>query len=617
VVGCVAQLAVLALPVFADEMTGPSPRSGVHSTVEARIRRHRAAFPSDDAQREIAVGRLVAASRDRVRREVMALSTPLPAALGQALEAELQAGVGGSVERLARCCQSLQDATAGQLAPSLRRLFAVIRDHGRLVSVATVVDMKSYAARLDALLADMADDPSRPGVLNDGAAITRMVAILADDPLASGLLCNVATDCRTPNVVIDLPVVPLPGLPAQAIHRDVHFSRSVDGAVISSDGAGSLNVGARLAECNHGLRVVFDTGGSGAADLVARRRRVKVHAGLHSRLDGTVTLTLAEDGLSIAPPTVAVRNTLTLRETSFAARTRILRKAGGMVATGVIARRLPEITTRTEHEMQREMCVEITRVMASASRVANASWVNMRDRMQRDLGAAVAFGGTHVAGAARLSLHATVDAASPAFVTGAPPAIPSDGIADRIDLHLNQSVPTQLADLVGGIRLVETDFRELCLEPLGLVPEFDEDFTHGAAPSEIRLATFRPLQISFREGSLGFDVRLDSFTVAGGPVVTRPCRIRAVYAVDYEGGELRMQRMGRPELATGDADLDTALMRVATRFFPLRASATDVTLVNELLSHAGMKLGQLRLAEQWLGISIHYDPARVIREFMP
>ena len=314
---------------------------------------------------------------------------------------------------------------------------------------------------------------------------------------------------------------------------------------------------------------------------------------------------------------MAVRNTLTLRDTSFVARTRILRKAGGLVAAGIIARRLPEITTRTEHEMQREMSVEIARAVASTLRDANASWVNMRDRMQRDLGAAVAFGGTHVAGAARLSLHATVDAASPAFVTGAPPAIPSDGIAEHIDVHLNQSVPTQLADLVGGIQLMETDFRELCLEPLGLVPEFDEDFMHGAAPSEVRLATFRPLQISFREGSLGFDVRLDSFTVAGGTVVTRPCRIRAVYAVDYEGGELRMQRMGRPELATGDTDLDTALMRVATRFFPLRASATDVTLVNELLSHAGMKLGQLRLAEQWLGISIHYDPAKVIREFMP
>lgn len=165
--------------------------------------------------------------------------------------------------------------------------------------------------------------------------------------------------------------------------------------------------------------------------------------------------------------------------------------------------------------------------------------------------------------------------------------------------------------------LLETDFRELCLEPLGMVPEFDPELQFGVEAARVRLAVVRPVTVSFHENSFSIDVRLDSYQ-AGSGQAAGPARIVATYGIETNGGSLTLRRHGPPRGETPVAD--PTLDQLAKRFFPVRATSTEVSLLEELLRSVSMKRGQFNVRREWLGIEVEYEPEDVatrLGEFMP
>jgi hypothetical protein len=435
---------------------------------------------------------------------------------------------------------------------------------------------------------------------------------LADTPPPSQ-----GDDRERASLLIDLPVVPLPTLADHPFEREYHVVREEDGARITSDGTGQIVLGLRLEEAQRGVAMQVSLAGTGQANLHGRRGRVEMQGLLHSNLSAATLVRIDDAGLQHALPRVSVRNRIDLVDVGFQARLPLVSRVGSRVASRALARLVPELTSRSEHEMRRQLASESGRLLNDTSAKIEASTSPVIGRLGEEAGISLTIGGTAVDEKARISICAEIDAALPTPAVKATPPVNTGGIEGRLEIHLHESLPTRLADLAGGAMLLETDFRELCLEPLGMVPEFDPEVQFGAEAARVRLAVVRPVTVSFHESSFSIDVRLDSYQTGAGQSAG-PARIVASYGIATNGATLTLCRQGPPRCEAPVAD--PAVDLLAKRFFPIRATSTEVSLLEELLRSVSMTRGQFNLRPEWLGIEVEYEPKDVaarLGEFMP
>lgn len=511
-----------------------------------------------DPPPEVVESERLAASASRLERRLKQVSLHLPADVVESVRTEMGLGRQAKPGRFLQACRDLQDASAGQLMPEIRPLFAELRDH----------------------------------------------ALLLGDPAEKLLLCEGKTRPQA-NLFIDIPAVPLPTLSDHPFERQYHLVREEDGARITSHGTGQMVLGLRLQEAKRGVAMHVSLAGTGRAHLHGRRGRVVMHGLLHSNLSAATLVQLDDAGLQHAPPRVSADNRIDLVDVAFQSRLPLVSRAGSRVASRVLDRLVPELTRRSEYEMRRQVTAESGRLLDDASERIEATVSPIVRRLGHEAGIALNLGETAVDARARVAIHAEIDASLPASGPILTPPLTTDGTAGRLEIHLHESLPTRLADLAGGAMLLETDFRELCLEPLGLVPEFDPEVRFGAEAAQVRLAVVRPITVSFHERSFSLDVRLDSYrTGAGEPA--GPARIIANYAIETDGKSLTLKREGQPR---GQSPVDDpALEDLAKRFFPARATSTDISLVEELLRSVSMTLSQFTVRPEWLGIEVEYEP---------
>lgn len=512
----------------------------------------------------------LAASDSRLVTMLERVSPLLPGEVRECVEKELESGVRASSSRLLQACRDLQDACGGQLMPEIRPLFAGLRDHALLLQ-----------------------SPAETAPPSEG-----------DERERASLL-------------VDLPVVPLPTLADHPFEREYHVVREEDGARITSHGTGQIVLGLRLEEAQRGVAMQVSLAGTGQANLQGRRGRVEMQGLLHSNLSAATLVRIDDAGLQHAPPRVSVRNRIDLLDVGFQGRLPLVNRVGSRVASRALDRLVPELTSRSEHEMRRQVASESDRLLDDTSAKIEASTSPLIGRLGDEAGISLTLGGTAVDARARISICAEIDAALPASAAKAMPPLNTGGTEGRLEIHLHESLPTRLADLAGGAMLLETDFRDLCLEPLGMVPEFDPEVQFGAEAARVRLAVVRPVTVSFHESSFSIDVRLDSYQTGSGQSAG-PARIVASYEIGMNGGALTLCRQGPPRCETPVAD--PAVDLLAKRFFPIRATSTEVSLLEELLRSVSMKRGNLNLRPEWLGIEVEYEPKDVaarLGEFMP
>lgn len=419
------------------------------------------------------------------------------------------------------------------------------------------------------------------------------------------------------NLLIDLPVVPLPTLADHPFERQYQLVREEDGARITSHGIGQMVLGLRLKESKRGVAMHVSLAGKGRANLHGRRGRVEMQGLLHSNLSAATLVQIDDAGLQYAPPRVSVDNRIDLVDVGFQGRLPLVNRMGSRVASRALGRRVPELTSRSEYEMRRQVASESGRLLDDASAQIETTTSPIIRRLGHEAGISLNLGGTAIDSRARIAILTEIDAALPASGPTLAPPLKTDGTAGRLEIHLHESLPTRLADLAGGAMLLETDFRELCLEPLGMVPEFDPEVRFGAEAARVRLAVVRPVTVSFHEGSFSVDVRLDSYQTGSGEPAG-PARIIATYAIESDGESLTLRRQGPPrgQSPVADPDLDF----LAKRFFPARATSTDISLLEELLRSVSMTRGQFNVRPEWLGMEIEYEPddlAVRLGELMP
>lgn len=499
------------------------------------------------------------ASASRLETILEQVARHVPAELVGSVEAELGLGGDASPHRFLQACRDLQDASAGQLMPEIRPLFASLRDHALLLGESGETMVPSGARGGD----------------------------------------------RHKNLLVDLPVLPLPTLADHPFQRQYHLVREEAGARITSNGTGQMVLGVRLGESQRGVAMHVSLAGTGRMNLHGRRGRVDMEGLLRSTLSAATLVHLDDDGLRHAPPRVSVDNRIDLVNVAFRGHLPLVRRVGGRIASRALGRLVPELTARSEHEMRREVALESDRLLKDAAAQIEVTTAPISARLSREAGISLALGGTVVDARARVAILADIDTALPAAgPTAAPPAA-NDPAAGRLEIHVHESLPTRLADLAGGTMLLETDFRELCLEPLGMVPEFDPEVQFGSEAARVRLAVVRPVTVSFHDGSFSVDVRLDSYqTGAGEPA--GPARIVATYAIETEGESVTLRREGPPRGQSPTPD--PALESLAKRFFPARATSTDIALLEELLRSVSMTRGRLNARPEWLGLEIEYEP---------
>lgn len=500
----------------------------------------------------------LAASASRIERLLEQVSLQVPAEVAGSVGTEIRLGRQASPSRLLQACRDLQDASAGQLMPEIRPLFAGLRDHALLLG-----------------------DPAEMEPSSEGESRQRT------------------------NVFIDLPVVPLPTLADRPFERQYNVVRAEDGVRITSRGKGQMVLGLRIEEAKRGVAMHVSLAGTGRANLHGRRGRVVMEGLLHSNLSAETLVQVDGSGLRHAPPRVSVDNQIDLVAVAFQGRLPLVSQLGSRAASRRLDRLMPELTSRSEHEMRRQVISESGRLLDDASGRIEATASPIIRRLGDEAGISLTLGGTAVDAGARIALLADIDSALPASGPALAPPVTTAGRAGRLEIHLHESLPTRLADLAGGTMLLETDFRELCLEPLGLVPEFDPEVRFGGEAARVRLAVIRPVTVSFHERAFSVDVRLDSYQT-GGSEPAGGARIFATYAIETNGDSLALRREGQPR---GQSSVDDpALEDLAKRFFPARAVSTDVSLLKELLRSVSMTMRQLNAGPEWLGIEIDYAP---------
>jgi hypothetical protein len=512
----------------------------------------------------------LAVSAARLETLLEQASLHLPAELVENVQTELAVGCKATPGRLLQVCRDLQDASAGQLMPEIRPLFAGLRDHALLLS-----------------------GPAEMLPPSKGEKRSQT------------------------NLLIDLPVLPLPTLADHPFQRQYHLVREEDGALITSHGTGQMVLGLRLEESKRGLAMQVSLVGTGRADLHGRRGRVEMQGLLHSNLSAATLVQIDEAGLQHTPPRVSVDNRIDLVDVGFRGRLPLVNRVGTRVASRALGRLVPELTSRSEDEMQRQVASESGRLLDDATARIEATTLPIFGRLGQEAGISLALGGTAVDAKARVAVLAEIDAALPASGPTLVPPLTTDRTAGRLEIHLHESLPTRLADLAGGAMLLETDFRELCLEPLGMVPEFDPEVQFGAEAARVRLAVIRPVTVSFHEGSLSLDVRLDSYQ-NGSDEPAGPARIMTTYVIEKDGESLTLRRKGPP--CVQSTVEDPALDFLAKRFFPARATSTDISLLEELLRSVSMTRSQFNVRPEWLGMEIQYIPedlAARLGELMP
>ena len=472
---------------------------------------------------------------------------------------ELSLGRQASPGQLLQACRDLQDASSGQLVAEIRPLFAALRDHALLLS-----------------------DPAEMLSFSEGQSRAQKT-----------------------NVFIDLPVVPLPTLADHPFERRYDAVRVEDGVRITSHGKGRMVLGLRLEEAKRGVAMHVSLAGTGRANLHGQRGRVVMDGLLHSNLSAETLVLIDDAGLRHAPPRVSVDNRIDLVDVGFKGRLPLVSHAGSRIASRMLDRLMPELTSRSEYEMQQQVASESGRLLDDTSGRIKATTSPIIGRLGHESGISLSLGGTAVDARARIAVLAEIDAALPASSPVLAPPLMTDATAGRLEIHLHESLPTRLADLAGGTMLLETDFRELCLEPLGLVPEFDPEVRFGGEAARVRLAVVRPVTISFHERSFSVDVRLDSYQTGSG-IPAGAARIIATYVIETDGKSLTLRRKGQPRGQSAVAD--PTLEDLAKRFFPARAVTTDISLLKELLRSVSMTMSQFNVGPEWLGIKIDYKP---------
>lgn len=443
---------------------------------------HWLASAAADPAPRLQVSDSLVASATRLETILERLALQLPAQMVGSVRAELALGAEASPSRLLQACRDLQDASANQLMPEIRPLFASLRDH----------------------------------------------ALMLGGPGETRPPCSAGGNGKQTNLFVDLPVLPLPTLADHPVARKYHVVRDEAGARITSTGSGQMVLGLRLGESGRGVAMHVSIAGTGSANLHGRRGRVDMRGLLRSHLSAATLVQLDQDGLWHGPPRVSVDNRIDLVNVAFHARSPLVRRLGGHLASRVLDGLVPELTDRSEREMRRELARESDRLLKDAASQFEVATAPISARLSREAGISLALGGTVVDASARVAILANIDASLPAADPTSPPPLANDRDAGRLEIHLHESLPTRLADLAGGAMLLETDFRELCLEPLGMVPEFDPEVQFGVEAARVRLAVVRPVTVSFDEGSFAVDVRLDSYQTGDGEPAG-PARIVASY----------------------------------------------------------------------------------------
>lgn len=430
---------------------------------------------------------------------------------------------------------------------------------------------------------------------------------LRDSQPTSEFAESLARGFEYPNAILSAPLAPLQSVANKTINRPINETMNQGKVQLHAQGSANVNYDAHFVDINGVGNLRIDVAGVANNAVHVNRKRISLMAGLNTNVAGQVYLPM-----TLSPRETAnfnIDSALSVQSADWNIRLPILSRLGGALILRIAKNRSPDIETLTEREIEKFMKTTISQKVVEGISQAHQLMTKYAEQNLVDNGLRIEYLGTKVNEAANIELFMDTNYGAPRLssYTFAQPQL-----QDTLVIRVSEGLMTQFSDSMRGMVIRETDVRELCFEPLGLVPELQSPLV-AQVPCSLHLGNSTPFVLSLNDGMVQMKFNCNAFEV-DGETYTGKFILSAEYRAEYPNNSLRLVRVGPTHIeAIQPVQLDK-LQPVADRFFPPAGNSSEVRLLDQLTEGTGATIEQFEIQEGWLAVYVKYDPNALLEK---
>jgi hypothetical protein len=403
-----------------------------------------------------------------------------------------------------------------------------------------------------------------------------------------------------PNFIISAPLTPLESVKDRSITRPINETMNKDKIRLDANGTAKVHYDARFEDVNGVGNLKVDVHGDASNSLRATRKRISIDASLKTNINGSVYLPMTETPKETV--TLGIKNSLNFRTADFRTRVPILNGIADSLILNIARRKGSDIEELSEREMEKFVRNAIAKAVLDGFAKARQMMTKYAEKNLVENGLRLAYIGTQIEQTADVRLYMDTNYGAPRL---SPFEFEQQPLRDTLVVRISEGLFSQFSDSMRGMKMRETDVRELCFEPLGLVPEFDTPLV-ATVPYSLHLANSTPYVIQLNDDLVVMKFKCDAFDL-GEDATAGKFTVSARYRAEYPDNKLRLVRVG-DVMVEGQSETDAKkLQAVAGRFFPTVCNSSEIRLIDQLTQDTGVEIQRFEIEDSWLAIHVAYD----------